>query len=109
MKAQLGQLHLQVRVAASFAARARGLMLSAALAPGHGLLLQPCSAVHTLFVLNPLDVAFLDRDEYVVGWRWRLPPWRCAVCIDAAGVLELAAGSLEAAGVRLGERLIWHA
>ncbi len=98
-------------VAASFWGRFWGLMGRPTLAAGEGLYL-PTSSIHMLFMRFPIDALFLARPDAdglstVVALRHRLPKWRGLVLPvrHAAGVVELPAGSLESAGVRVGDRL----
>ena len=91
----------RARVANAFVARFRGLMLTAALEPGTGLLFPRTSSVHTHFMRYPIDVVFLDADGRVVSIRPALRPWRFASSRGSSSVLELAAG--EAARLELAE------
>ena len=92
-------------VASSFVARFRGLMLTAALTPGTGLLFPRTSSVHTHFMRYPIDVVFLDTDRRVLSIRHRLRPWRFASARGAASVLELPAGACAELGLTVGEKL----
>ena len=92
-------------IASSFVARFRGLMLTASLAPGTGLLFPRTSSVHTHFMRYPIDVVFLDRERRVVSIRHRLRPWRFASARGAASVLELPAGTCARVGLTVGETL----
>ena len=96
-----GRLVCRARVASSFLARFRGLMLTASLEPGTGLLFPRTSSVHTHFMRYPIDVVFLDADGRVVSIRPSLRPWRFASARGARSVLELPPG--EAARVGLSE------
>ena len=95
----------RARVASSFVARFRGLMLTASLEPGTGLLFPRTSSVHTHFMRYPLDVVFLDADRRVVSIRSGLRPWRFASCRGAAAVLELAGGEAARLGLAEGDVL----
>ena len=88
--------------------RRRGLLGRDRLMPGHGLLLQPCSSVHSCFMRFAIDVVFLDRDGVVLKIVERMPAWRLAWGgWRAWQTLELAAGASAAAKIRRGDRLIW--
>jgi uncharacterized membrane protein (UPF0127 family) len=100
-----GRLVCRARVASSFAARFRGLMLTASLEPGTGLLFPRTSSVHTHFMRYPLDVVFLDGEGRVVSIRRSLRPWRFASCRGSSSVLELAGGEAARLGVAEGEVL----
>ena len=87
-------------------ARLLGLLGRDALAPGDGLLLDPCNSVHTFFMRFTIDVAFLDDSGVVVALNHRLVPWRATrVHLRARTTLELPAGALVAGGVLVGDRL----
>ena len=97
----------RVERADTWRSRLRGLLGRDGLAPGVGLLLDPCNSVHTFFMRFSIDVAFLDAQGLVVALSPRLSPWRATrVHLRARTTLELAAGALEACGVRIGDRLV---
>ena len=66
---------LRVAVADSFFTRFKGLMLRKSLAPGEGLLLKNCSAIHCCFMRFPIDAVYLDADLRVVSTE-TVKPWR---------------------------------
>ena len=100
-----GRFVCRARVASSFVARFRGLMLTASLEPGRGLLFPRTSSVHTHFMRYPLDVVFLDADGRVASIRRELRPWRFASCRGSSSVLELAGGESARLGLAEGEVL----
>jgi uncharacterized protein len=95
----------RARVASSFRSRFRGLMLTASLAPGTGLLFPRTSSVHTHFMRYPIDVVFLDADDRVLRIAAALRPWRFAAAREADAVLELAAGECARIGLAVGDEL----
>ena len=95
----------RARVARSFGARFRGLMLTASLAPGTGVLFPRTSSVHTHFMRYPIDVVFLDADGRAVSIRPALRPWRFAAVRGASSVLELPAGECARLGLAEGDLL----
>ncbi|NBM17318.1 DUF192 domain-containing protein [Streptomyces sp. GC420] len=69
------------------------------------LLLSPASAVHTLGMRFPMDVAYLDRDFTVLAVR-TMHPWRVGLPrVRARHVLEAEAGAMARWGVRRGVHL----
>jgi uncharacterized membrane protein (UPF0127 family) len=83
--------------------RMQGLLGRDALADGEGLVLTPCSSVHTWFMRFPIDVLFLDRQGRVVRGVDALKPFRFAWGgWQARSTIELPAGTLRRAGVRVG-------
>ncbi len=102
-------IEIPVRVARSFAARLRGLMLQRAGAvDAAGLLLPRCASVHTVGMRFRLDVAFVDADGTVLDVHHDLGAWRVCVCRAAAAgridALELAAGCAHRLGLAPGCR-----
>ncbi len=93
----------RLTVADTFWSRFVGLQFQRKLAAGDGLLLVPCSSVHTSFLRFPLDVVFLDRHGSVLAIRRNLRPWRMAWGPRKShAVLEVPAGSGD---FQLGEQL----
>ncbi len=86
--------------------RLRGLLGRRALAEEEGLLIRPAGSVHTLFMLFPIDVVFLDRGNTIVKIVERLRPWRIAGARRAKRTLELPAGAAARHGLALGEPLV---
>lgn len=96
----------RVRVARSVVARMVGLLTTPRLEEGAGILLAPCSSVHTVFMRYPIDVVYLDRENTVVRVAANLRPFRLSVGgRGARRALELAAGTAQRAGLRRGVRL----
>jgi uncharacterized protein len=93
----------RVALAVTRSARRKGLLGKEGLGRGEALWIAPCRGVHTMGMRFAIDVVALDGDGRVIDcvedmapWRLRLPRW------GTAGVLELAAGTLAAAGTRIG-------
>jgi uncharacterized protein len=96
---------LQVEVAATFLSRFVGLLGRKGLPPRTGLLLVPCSNIHTGFMRFTIDAVFLDREGTVLAVYPALRPWRAAIVPGAHACLELASGEAERAGLVPGRRL----
>jgi hypothetical protein len=89
--------------------RMRGLLGRPPLVADAGLLLRPCSAVHSFFMSYAIDVVFLDRAGHAVALRPGLPPWRLGRFIAGAYcALELVGGRAAATGTRTGDLLIFE-
>ena len=81
-----------VAVADTFFTRFRGLMFRKELAPGEGLLLKHCNAIHCCFMAFPIDVVFLDGNMRVVAVE-TVNPWCLGGYFPGTRhVLELEAG-----------------
>lgn len=98
-----GRVVARCFVADTALARLVGLLGTPDLAPGEGLWLERCGAVHTAGMRIPIACAFLDGDGRVLRVVDPLPPWRAARESGASAVIEVVAGRL--AGVRPGDVL----
>jgi uncharacterized membrane protein (UPF0127 family) len=94
--------------AGSSQSRRKGLLGRDGMAPGEGLWIVPCEAVHCFFMKFPIDVLFLDREKRVKKVLAALKPWRIGVCLAAHSVLELPAGQAAATGTQPGDQLEFH-
>jgi uncharacterized protein len=99
-------LATRVRVADRPWSRLRGLLGVPSLHPGEGLLLEPCSSVHTYGMRYAIDVAFLDREGRVVALHHSLGPKRWTRPLRGSHrALELPAGTLKASNTAEGDLL----
>src|SRR5690242_2800558 len=86
----------QIRVADTALSRFIGLLGTSSLDSGTGLLIHPSQGVHTVGMLYPIDVVFLDRQLRVVGLRRSLQPFRMTkLNFRASSVLELPVAAIE--------------
>ena len=84
---------LKVKVAKSFFSRLRGLIGKNYLPRGEGLLIAPCSSIHTCFMKFNIDAIFIDKNFVIKKIVLNLKTWRgFAMCLDAWAVVEVAAG-----------------
>ena len=89
--------------------RLRGLSGRMDLAPGEGLLLKPCRAVHMTGMKFPLDIAFLDAGSRVIALYAALSPGaRTHWHKGARAALELPAGTLQETGTMEGDLVEYH-
>ncbi|MBN1334481.1 MAG: DUF192 domain-containing protein [Deltaproteobacteria bacterium] len=86
--------------------RMRGLLGAPPLAPGEGMILDPCRSVHTFFLGYSIDVVFVARDGRVVGIVPGLRPWRLSGWFgDARAAVELPSGTTATTGTVAGDLL----
>src|SRR5450756_3168182 len=64
------------RRATSFWDRSRGLLGRKGLEPGGGLLIDPCSGIHTFFMAFPIDAIFVDKEGTIVHLVKEIAPQR---------------------------------
>ena len=97
----------RIRLACDFFARLRGLLLTGPMQADDGLLLSPCSQVHTIGMTYPIDVIFLDRSGRVLRCLSDVRPYRAVRAPGATYTLEVAAGRVRRLGIMPGQVLNW--
>ncbi len=86
--------------------RAVGLLGRSHLDEGEALWITPCHGVHTWFMRFTIDVIAMDADGVIVDAVSKLRPWRMRLPKPGAySVLELPAGTLLTAPVKVGDRI----
>ena len=105
-----GPVAVSVEIAATDAARERGLMYRTALADGHGMLFVfPTAAEHAFWMKNtliPLDLIFIAEDRHIVGIHAEAPPLSTApigVGAPSRYVLEVPGGFAARRGIAPGD------
>ncbi len=99
---------IDVRCATRALERLIGLIGQPLPAPGTGVWIEPCRAVHTVGVRGALDVVFVSRNGLVERVCTHVPPRRVRWSASARAVLELRAGEADRLGVRRGAYLCWN-
>jgi uncharacterized membrane protein (UPF0127 family) len=94
-----GETLVHAQLADSIWTRGRGLLGRRGLAPQEGLLIRPCSSVHTWFMRFAIDVVYLDADGCVTKVVPDLKPWRFSWGRGANMVLELPSGEAARQGI----------
>jgi len=96
----------EVSVAQSYLPRLIGLLGKTARwsKPGRGLWILPSRGVHTIGMLFPIDLVFLDEEKTVIHLEEYVRPWRVSrVCLKALSVLELPAHTIFKTGTQIGD------
>jgi len=75
------------------------------LRPGHGLWIVPSHGVHTIGMLFPIDLVFLDQKKRVVHVEEHVRPFAISkVCLNASSVLELPPYTIFRTRTRIGDQ-----
>lgn len=93
-------------VAATFWRRFFGLMGRGRIAPGSGLVIEPCRSIHTMFMRFPIDVVYVDNAWHVIKVVRNLRPLgMSAALFRSRRVIELPVGTIAATGTEAGDAL----
>jgi uncharacterized membrane protein (UPF0127 family) len=93
-------------LADSLASRMKGLLGRDSLGPGGGMVITPCTSIHTFGMRFPIDAIFYDRHNRALAVIKCLMPYRLSGWHPRArGVIELPAGTLTEAPVEPGDLL----
>ena len=102
----------RLETAGSLWAKFMGLMGRPSLAAGAGLWLPASNGIHMMFMRFPIDAVFVSRPgtdgvRKVRSVHRRLRAWIGLVplVLGADGVLELPAGTIDATGTAVGDRV----
>jgi uncharacterized protein len=98
-------LATRMEVADSGPKRNKGLLGRESLAPGEGLWIVPCEAVHTFAMRFPIDLVYLDRDHRIKKLRNAVAPWRLSGCLTAHSIIELPPGTISETQTQRGDML----
>ncbi len=100
------ELAAEARRANTFLSRLVGLLGRSSLSPGEGLLIQPCSSVHTAFMRFTIDVVYIDKEGRVVKTAPDMRPFRIGgVFKPSCSVIELPEGTIGATRTVPGDEL----
>lgn len=96
----------QVLEARTFWERGRGLLGRSGLPEGEALWIHQCNSIHTFFMKFSIDCVFVDRNLQIKAIREDVRPWRLILPVwGARSVFEMAAGSVKAMKVKVGDQL----
>lgn len=103
-------LSLSVMAADTHFARLRGLLGRLKLRRDEGIWVAPSQGIHTIGILFPIDVVYLDAQNRVIHLIEHLGPFRFApLRVHAKSVLELPTRTIYASGTQLGDELLIRA
>jgi uncharacterized membrane protein (UPF0127 family) len=85
----------KVKLASNIDERMLGLMFKKEMPGCDGLLIAPCTSIHTFFMKMNIDVIFMDRNFKIVKLIYNMKPWRMTlISFRSYQVLEMKAGTL---------------
>lgn len=94
----------RAEIAEAFWPRLKGLLGRKQLDPKAGLILRPCSSIHTFFMGFPIDAAFVDSQNRIIKAYHSLPAWRLSgMFFNSSFCVELPAEALLASRSEAGD------
>jgi len=100
-------LSLNVSVAGTHFSRLRGLLGKMTLRRDDGLWVTRSQGIHSIGILYPIDVVYLDAQNRVVHLIEHFRPFRIApLRVHAKSVLELPTRTIYASGTQVGDELL---
>jgi uncharacterized membrane protein (UPF0127 family) len=100
-------LSFGVRAADTMFSRLRGLIGKLRLAPDEGLWVFPSRGIHTMGVLFPVDIIYIDEHYKVVDTIEHFPVFRISpLRMQASSVLELPPHTIYSSQSQCGDQLV---
>tara|TARA_B100001250_G_C19808102_1_gene794390 strand:- start:1866 stop:2231 length:366 start_codon:yes stop_codon:yes gene_type:complete len=88
--------------------RMRGLLFRKPLKENEGLIIQKCSAIHTIGMQYPIDVIFLSDDFTVRKIFMNVKPYRFCISFGSSMVLETISGVVKKNKILENMLLLWE-
>ena len=99
-------LATKIRKADNFITRLVGLLKRSTLGPEEALWLMPSKGIHTIGMKFPIDVVFLDKNNFVLRIVSGMVPNRIGgIKLRAYSVLELPNGTIKKSHTEVGDQL----
>jgi uncharacterized membrane protein (UPF0127 family) len=100
-------LSLGVGIADTHFKSLKGLLGRRELRQDDGLWVIPCQGIHTIGVLFPIDVIYLDADRKVIHLVEHLSPFRIGpIKVNCESVLEMPTRTIYASHTQIGDSLL---
>ncbi|NLL20426.1 MAG: DUF192 domain-containing protein [Firmicutes bacterium] len=96
----------EAEIADRFFLRLKGLLGRRGLMPRKGIIIMPCRSVHTLGMLFPIDLAFVNGDRQICYLIEAMKPNRISPVVkEACCVIEAPAGTFNLSGTKVGDEV----
>ena len=96
----------QGKMAIDFWSRLRGLLFTKELPWGQGILIKPCSSIHTIGMAYYIDILFVDANDTIVKIVCGMKPYGLASCRASAYVVEVPTGTLMRTETKCGDKIM---
>jgi uncharacterized membrane protein (UPF0127 family) len=96
----------EAECAFSLGQRLKGLLGRASLAANRGMIIKPCSSIHTFCMRFAIDVLFLDKDLRIIRLIKNIPPNRLSPIVWGSKMaIELPAGQASQTNTQAGDQV----
>ena len=89
----------------TFWRRLKGLLGTRLLPIGYGIIIKPCSSIHTFGMNYPIDVLFVDGNHCIVKIVENMMPGKMSMASSSQYVVELPAGTARRTTCSIGDIL----
>jgi uncharacterized membrane protein (UPF0127 family) len=97
----------EVRIAERWHERLVGFLNRKHITPDEGLWFPDCALIHTVGMLSPLDVVFVDAENRVLRALRNVARNRLFVCCrQASATIELGCGALDGCDLLVGDQVV---
>lgn len=108
LKTEGGALWSDIRGAETFFSRLVGLLGTSFLDENAGIMISPCSSVHTVGMKMNIDIVFLDKKGVVAKIARSVRPYRFLSCRKSVAVIEVSADNKHVQKLAVGDQLTWE-
>ncbi|MHB8964300.1 MAG: DUF192 domain-containing protein [Saccharofermentanales bacterium] len=99
----------RLMLADTFFSRLKGLSKHQRLEEGEGLIIRPCSQIHTIGMKFPIDIVFLTKSGVVIQFEQDMQPGVVSGYVPKAWqVVELKSGTIAAKGISTGKTIAFE-
>lgn len=92
--------------ALTFWRRFKGLLFTKSFVCGQGILIKPCSSIHTIGMSYCIDILFVDGKDRVVKTVVGMKPYGIASCAGSVYVIEVPIGTVKRTGTQIGDKVL---
>lgn len=96
----------QGQLADTFFSRLKGLLGRSGLSDQEALVITHCNSIHMFFMKFPIDVIFVDKNNYVVGLVEGIKPFQLSkIYFKSNYAVELMQGKIRKINVEIGDSI----
>ena len=99
----------KAKIADTFFSRMVGLLNRKNFSEGEALIITKCCSIHMFFMHFPIDVLFVNKDNYIVGKVEGIKPFQLSpIFFSSSYAIELPAGTIIKREIAIGDNIEWQ-